>query len=144
MPVATPIDYELNGSAVLNGAQETINGDFIYDPLTQLQYRGGSIQLTGPAPYAGQYICDDAFPTNGRYIDECIVIDGAFFTFANNLGSPADFDPLVGVDINGVTSTDTTGGVGVGPISAPEPTSLAILGAALGLFLVSSWAIHRH
>jgi hypothetical protein len=153
VPIATPIDYEVNGSTVLNGAHETISGDFEYDPLTLIQYRGGEISVTGPAPYAGQYQCDDTFPTNGRTIVECVVIDfPPTFVFANDLGLAAD--PLASVEINGVTDTAPTGEAVPGgggpiptliptPIPTPEPTSLAILGVALGLFIVSPWAIRR-
>jgi hypothetical protein len=138
-----------NASTVLNGDVETITGTFGFDPLTLLQY-GAQIFLTGPAPYAGNYFFD-LEPEGPNYI---YAGKGASaflkFIFANNLSS-ADADPLASLVYedhgNGGGSTGATAiglvvpdGV---PVPAPEPTSLALLSAAIGLFLLSPRGYRR-
>lgn len=127
----------------MNGDVESITGTFGFDPLTLLQY-GAQISLTGPAPYAGNYYFD-LEPEGANYI---YAGKGASaflkIILANNLSS-ADADPLASLvyedhgNGGGSTSATATGFVvpdGV-PVPAPEPTSLALLSAAIGLFLLS-------
>lgn len=130
-----------DASTVLNGTPETITGHFGFDPLTLIQY-GADIQLTGGGPYAGSYVYD-AEPSAGDFIEA--EGPGKFLgiSFKNNLSS-AD-DPLAAVGIlGGPVDNAPTGLVcpGAGPcaVAAPEPSGLAILGAALGLFLLGPWA----
>lgn len=150
VPTGGPTRYSFyNASTVLNGDLESITGNFGFDPLTLLQY-GAQLVLTGPAPYAGDYFFD-LEPEGANYI---YAGKGASaflkIIFANNLSS-SDADPLASLvyedhgNGGGSTVAAATGFVvpdGV-PVPAPEPTSLALLSAAIGLFLLSPRAIRR-
>src|SRR5271167_540751 len=140
------VDYTFsNASTVLNGTPESITGSFVFDPLTLIEYIA-FVQFTGPAPYSGELYYD----TEQGYFGDLINLTGpgpgdTRIDFANNLSSGTD--PLASVNIyygpSTVTDPAPTGFVCAGadgvscPATAPEPTSLAILGAALGLFLLS-------
>ena len=138
-----PLEYTFaDASTVLNGTPETITGHFGFDPLTLIQY-GADIQLTGGGPYAGSYAYD-AEPSAGDFIEA--EGPGRFLgiSFMNNLSS-AD-DPLASVGILGGPADNAPTGLvcpGAGPCVVPEPSGLAILGAALGLFLLGPWAALR-
>jgi hypothetical protein len=134
--VQGPTAYSfLNASAVFNGKREDIGGSFVYDPLTDIQY-GGQIVLTGPAPYAGLYGFD--IEQNGL---------GAVFGFGPgalldiNLANPLSLsepDPIRVVDLQNLALFDfaPTGFVVPPGASVPEASSLALVGAALGLLLL--------
>ena len=137
--VATPIDYVFsNASAVLNGTPESITGFFEFDPLTLIEY-SALINLTGSPPYAGLYISDANFTLSDFIAAAEGPAGDLFINFSNNLSSTAD--PLATVRTTGPFADDPTPtGEAVptrgGPIATPEPTSLAILGTAIGLFLL--------
>jgi hypothetical protein len=146
--VGRSVDYNFssNASTVLNGKLESISGYFTFDPLTDIEYIA-QIQLTGPAPY--DYVYGFDTEREGPAAIEAGISAEMQMVFANNL-SLAD-DPLASVTVSGTTDTAPTGFVCPGsenfgascPATVPEPTSLALLGAALGLFLVSARASRR-
>jgi hypothetical protein len=134
----------LLGSSFANSAwqpEESISGYFTFDPLTDIEYIA-QIQFTGPAPYGGLY----GYETEriGKAAVELGGLVANTFLLANDLPD-SGADPLVSVYFDGAFDPDPTGFVCAASCTAtvPEPTSLAILGTALGLFLVSSRAIRR-
>ena len=134
------LDY-VNASAVLNGVPVSYSGGFEFDPLTHVEW-DAQIQVTGPAPNAGlcfldteQAVADAVFaicPWFGQNFTE--------FHFANDLSSSvADrLDYIRSGVYFDFAPTALPPGVAA-PV--PEPTSLALLGVALGLFLLSPWTI---
>ena len=133
---ASPITYNVNGSATLGGASEVITGSFIYDPTTRKQ-SATDITLTGPAPYAGLYSDSATATGNGTSIsapsDSLPAVD---LVFASQLTTNAA-DPLsvvIWFSSNGATRVqDLTATGSAVPSSLPEPASFTILGLALGL-----------
>jgi hypothetical protein len=137
------IDYSfVNASTVLNGVSEAITGGFTYDPLTDIEYMA-QVQLVGPAPYAGLYPFDAEHLGGGAGMEFGAGTQPAQISFANKLSS--DADPLAEVDWSGgggfVIDTAPKGVVCPSvasevscPAPVPEPASLALLSAALGLF----------
>jgi len=142
--VATPIHYVFsNASTVLNGTPESITGGFTYDPLTLVEYPipdgfSPPISFTGPPPYAGSCFFDtERIPANA-IVASCDSFSlGTVFQFAHPLSSTAD--PLVFV--SGFPATGEAVPISGGPL--PEPPSFALLGGALGLFLLCFRAIRR-
>ena len=128
------IDYSFsNASAVLNGKSESITGYFTFDPLTDIEYIA-RVSLNGqPYDFDAEQLGDASFiEVNGPLGDVAQIV------FANNLSFGTD--PLAEVFWGaGAIDNAPTGVVcaegGACPTAAPEPTSLAILGAGLGLFL---------
>ena len=146
--VATPILYVFsNASTVLNGTPESITGGFTYDPLTLVEYPMPSfsdpvlpaITFTGPPPYAGSCFFDTELTSSNSISASCppSFIMGTVFSFAHPLSTTAD--PLVRV--NEFLATGEAVPISGGPL--PEPSSFALLGGALGLFLLSLRAIRR-
>jgi len=143
--VATPIKYDLSNvsTTVFNGTPEPITGFFYFDPLApSIEYSavfstplGSCINDTGPAfPREIIAICSDSILR---------------LFFANDLSFAAD--PLTEVDLQNISGPG--GGIDTAPTGEavpvaggliPEPTTLALLGAALGLFLLSPRAIRRN
>jgi hypothetical protein len=128
------IDYTFsNASAVLNGKSESITGYFTFDPLTDIEYIA-ILSLNGLAGYDF-----DAEQLGTSFIE----VNGPLgvvtqIVFANDLSFGTD--PLAEVFWGaGAIDNAPTGVVcaegGACPTAAPEPTSLALLGAGLGLFL---------
>jgi hypothetical protein len=143
--VATPIHYVFsNASTVLNGTPESITGGFTYDPLTLVEYPipdgfSPPISFTGPPPYAGSCFFDTELIPPGNAIQATCppFVGNTSFQFAHPLSSTAD--PLVFV--SGFPATGEAVPISGGPL--PEPPSFALLGGALGLFLLSLRAIRR-
>jgi hypothetical protein len=130
--IATPIDYVIsNASAVFNGVTESITGIFTVDPLTFVEY-GAQILVTGAPPYSGLYFDDvENIVPAANWVDAT----GGEIFFANNLSVAAD--PLASVFLNG--GTTEVAGFAV-PADIAEPTSLVLLGVALGLRLARNTA----
>jgi hypothetical protein len=134
-----PLTYSFaNASAVFSGDRESITGTFVFDPLNDIEY-GGSAQivLTGPAPYAGSYNFD--IENNGP---DTVYGFGPGALLGIRLANDLEFsaDPISVVFLQDLNLFDfaPTGFV-VPPgasVPAPEPTSIALLGAALGLLLL--------
>jgi hypothetical protein len=133
--IATPIDYVFsNASAVFNGVTESITGFFTVDPLTLVEI-GAQILVTGPPPYSNLYFDDvENIAPAANWVDAT----GGMIFFANNLSAAPD--PLASVFLGGFT-TDVAGFAV--PADIPEPTSLVLLGVALGLLLLQTGAKHR-
>jgi hypothetical protein len=140
-------NFSSDASAVFSGERESISGDFGFDPITDVEY-GANISLSGPMH--SQFGSLDAEPesSSGNVIElEFSVFDTGHITFANKLSSAPD--PLSKVDLGPFSpfapDTSPTGFACTGPcpVAVPEPTSLAILCAALGLFLLSRPALVR-
>jgi len=139
--------YLLNGTTVLDGVSVKIGGAFSYDPGTNTT-TSVNIFLVGPAPYAGNYLLDLTLPA----ANDVVGFDGLlavriFFSsylpfaeaaFSRVIWAP-DGAPVFPPNPSEVIDDSPTGAAvcfGVCAIAAPEPPSLALLGAALGLFLV--------
>jgi hypothetical protein len=134
----------VDASTVLNGEPEAITGDFRSDHSTHIEY-GAQIQLTGPAPYAGLYGFDDEYLGSEGNVSNFGGFSPTHIVFANPLSLGPD--PLVEVDWGAsvVSDSDTTGFACVEScvILVPARVSLALLGSALGLFLIGSRANRR-
>jgi len=141
--IGQALSYQLNASTVLNGKRESITGGFDFDPLTDIEW-GALIQFTGPAPFAGLWPFDAEQLPVGDLVDlDLNGWDLIQIKFANDLSYGTD--PLASVRF-GLDAFDTSPtGFAVGPPAptVPEPTTLSVLGAALGLLLLSPWAIRR-
>ena len=147
--VGSSVTYTFSpgSSVVINGVSEAISGFFDFDPLTHIEWEF-EIQLTGPAPYAGNCFSSTQL-VGARFIDTNCPQLGTFFQtqffFANDLSSTAA-GPLASVSFPGLDITDATGFAlppGV-PVPMPEPSSLILLSVALGLvFPFSGKASHR-
>jgi hypothetical protein len=137
-PLASPITYVFsNASTVLNGATEQISGTFVFsDPSTQ---DAADITLSGPAPFAGTY-------TFGMLPHTASVVGFGRsglaqirVSFVHPLTLSLDPDPLSMVvwsfDVLPALVDFAPTGLAV-PVPTPEPTSAALLGAALGLLLL--------
>jgi hypothetical protein len=142
------IEYSFSEDAatVINGTPYSITGDFGYDPLTGYEL-GADINLNGagPAPPGGMYFFD-AEPADALNIFTATTAGAAFldFEFANNLSDVADpLQELFGSAIG--LPAAATGFVCPGscPIATPEPGSRALLGTALGLFLLGFRVVRR-
>jgi len=140
--VATPIHYVFsNASTVLNGTPESITGGFTYDPLTLVEYPipdgfSPPISFTG-APGSCFF---DTERTSSNFIEASCppsFVPLTVFQFAHPLSSTVD--PLVLV--SGFPATGEAVPISGGPL--PEPPSFALLGGALGLFLLCFRAIRR-
>jgi hypothetical protein len=139
--VATPIHYVFsNASTVLNGTPESITGGFTFDPLTLVEYPipdgfSPPISFTG-AP-------ESCFFDTERTLSNSIratcppSFSGTSFQFAHPLSTTAN--PLVRVNESPATGEAVP--ISGGPL--PEPSSFALLGGALGLFLLSLRVIRR-
>ena len=142
VPIAEAITYTLANvtTTVFNGTPQPVTGFFIYDPLPQIQYSAIFSTPVGTlfndlAPGFPREVISGAGPVIRLFLE-------------NDLAFAAD--PVIEIDLqtssNFTRDTSPTGAVvpiAGGPISAPEPTSLAILGAAIGLFLLLPWAVRR-
>ena len=146
-------DYSVMGTAVLDGATVQISGFFGYDPETNTTCCR-DIGLIGPAPYEGTYLldvfglraADDVFASlSGFAADDAAVriVFSSNFPFVTAAISSVIWAPDGNVfddDSSAVTDDNPIGAAfcsGNCFVAAPEPTSLAILGAALGLLLFS-------
>jgi hypothetical protein len=113
----------VNASASFNGVTEAISGNSEFDPLTNIQWTVG-MQLTGPAPYAGD--CFGSTDTNGPRVvlAHCPMSSVEAFQFANDL-VPGVADPLdrVGTTIPNLLITNATGFVITSGSSVPEAVS---------------------
>ena len=153
VPIATPIQYTFSNASttVFNGTPESITGFFTFDPLTVIEY-GADFVFLDPSGAEVHNCFTDNTPTFSPAKVRALFCNGVpapgliEISFANNLSFAAD--PLASVELpfSAVTDTAPTGEAiprSGGPILTPEPTSLAILGAALGFFLLSPLAIRR-
>ena len=144
MPIEPPpgtIGYTFSpGSLVtINSKTEAISGGFLYSPQAGIEF-DAFITLTGPAPYGGPCFQDTEFAGPKVISANCPPtqqIETQFF-FADALSNVPD--TLIGLS-NEVGTTGlvpATGSVVPGGFVAdvPEPSSLTLLGAALGLLLV--------
>jgi hypothetical protein len=135
-----------NASAVLNGVPQSYSGGFEFDPLTHVEW-DAQIQVTGPAPNAGLCFLDTEQAVADAVFAICpwfgqIGQPSTVFHFANDLSSSAA-DRLKDIR-SGIYFDFAPTGFALPPGVAapvPEPTSLALLGVALGLFLLSPWTI---
>jgi hypothetical protein len=116
----------------------TITGTFVFDPsgLSGPSLNSANIDVTGTI-FSGIYNVADSATANAftATATNGIVLR---FTFVNTLSSSPD--PLASVsttpdDTPDIGPTDSATG-GAVPVAAPEPTSLALMGGALGLFLL--------
>src|ERR1700730_9915759 len=131
--VATPIHYVFsNASTVLNGTPESITGGLTYDPLTLVEYPipdGFSPPISFTGGPGSCFFDTERIPFGNAIAASCPPF--TVFQFAHPLSSPAD--PLVFV--SGFPATGEAVPISGGPL--PEPSSFALLGGALGLFLLS-------
>jgi hypothetical protein len=134
--LANPIDYVIapNSTTTLDGSVETIAGYFTYDAVTNFE-SDVSITLTGNAPYDGTYAMAGSSSLLG--IDEIYAVGSGGtveLTFSNPFGlapDPLEVFVIIGNSYGNIVDFAPTGDVSA---NVPEPSSLAILGAGLGLF----------
>ncbi len=144
---ATPLNYVFtsNASVVLAGDTEAISGSFTFDTAT-ITETNVTITLTGPSPFSGTYTQGPAFDMGSN--DEVLAGTSVYFSLPDmGIGFAADLnvrsDPLVAVSVESAIGTGATSTMVTGAAVVPEPATLALLGAALGLFLLGSRAT-RH
>jgi hypothetical protein len=145
-------NFSSDASAVLGGERESIKGYFGFDPLTDVEY-GAEIGFGGPTHQYGGFLDAEPESSSGNVIElDFGRLDLGRITFANKLSSGDD--PLALVDLTqslgfppdtSPTGFACPGFVGGGSCleTVPEPSSLAVLGAGLGLFLLSPLATRR-
>jgi hypothetical protein len=77
--VGSSVTYTFSpgSSVVINGVLEAISSFFDFDPLTHIEWES-EIQLTGPAPYAGNCFSSTQL-VGARFIDTNCPQLGAFF-----------------------------------------------------------------
>ena len=144
---AAPIVYTfLNASAVLRaspggpGSPEAITGTFTFDPATLLE-SNVEIVLTGAPAFAGSYIQAAASPTSADVIhaemDRFPAPNAQLrITFQFPLGLASDPLSEVVYDAPLVIFRDFSPVGSAVAALVPEPSSLALFAAALGLFLI--------
>jgi PEP-CTERM motif len=143
---ATPITEEFvsGSSVVLDGDTEIITGTFTFDSVTGDE-TSVAITLSGDSPYAGDYdVLSHGQPLLGEV--EGTDAAGANFAmfFAADLPLPSNEIDDIAVTrypsavfwysvlpaTDGLGSTGQSGGVELETAAVPEPSSLALLGAA--------------
>ena len=144
---AAPIVFTfLNASAVLRaspggpGSPEAITGTFTFDPATLLE-SNVEIVLTGAPAFAGSYIQAAASPTSADVIhaemDRFPAPNAQLrITFQFPLGLASDPLSEVVYDAPLVIFRDFSPVGSAVAALVPEPSSLALFAAALGLFLI--------
>ena len=146
-PSAIYYVWSSDASVTINGQKYAIGGGelgpgaaFIYDPTTGIEWQA-EFTLNGPAPYAGSCFYDTDFAGPNFIYANCEPPNSlqTLFIFADPLGNAVD--NLVSVRVpmaNSVQFFPATGSAIPGGLveSVPEPSSLTLLGAALGLLLV--------
>jgi len=144
---ATPIVYDLSGvTATIPAGTVTLTGTFTFDPSTTT-LDSTNITATGPLTIltASPDIFD--FPegafSNGILTAAISTRDDLEITFSSTLGLTADPIERVRLDTAPFagTTVDVTGDAV--PTATPEPSALALLSAALGLFLIVQRASRR-
>jgi hypothetical protein len=136
--LAAPIIYVFSkASTVLNGFTEQISGTFVFsDPLTQ---EAADITLSGPTPFAGAYTFGMLSHTASVVGFRPPGLAEIRVGFAHPLTLSVDPDPLSmavwSFDVVPAFVDFAPVGFAV-PVATPEPTSAALLGAALGLLLL--------
>jgi hypothetical protein len=144
-PSAIGYGWSSDASVTINGQKYAIGAFagvsyFIYDPTTGIEWQA-EFTLNGPAPYAGSCFYDTDFAGPNFIYANCEPPNSlqTLFIFADPLGNAVD--NLVSVRVpmaNSVQFFPATGSAIPGGLveSVPEPSSLTLLGAALGLLLV--------
>ena len=152
---AAPITYNFTppvmGTSTVPSATETISGTFTFDP-TGSQFgatlNAANITVAGPIGAGTPYT---PFPPPPPVLSTPNEIDlelGSVtlsIVFANNLGpTPDNVDHFTFNAPNLINITATAGTAVPQAAATPEPTSLALLGGALGLLFLRRRARRRH
>jgi len=137
---AQPIEWTVTGTVAFPGpANDTIAGSFTYDfPTTTELF--ATISLTGDPPYDMNYVQVSpisSFPLANEIIASATTGPTLEIRFADPLDGLNVPDPIAEVTyITSTVATDDTSVTG-SATPVPEPTSLALLGVAVGLLLLS-------
>lgn len=137
---ATPITYTLSGvtATFVPFGTDTLTGSFSFDPST-ITLDSEDITVTGPFQPGNYNITQSASPSSiSAYNNGLTVL--MEIGFASNLGTTSDsitsvifFGSIIGTS----GSSSVTGSAVPASNAVPEPASLALLGGALGLFLLT-------
>jgi len=136
---ATPITYTLSPSVAVPSLSDTITGTFIYDP-TSNELLNIDVTVTGSYDPGTYNVIPNEHPsTSPVYATD--FVDSLALYFQNPLS--ASTDPVTQVQFYLNQAIFTTNLVTSGSAipqttpSVPEPSSLALLGGALGLLLLT-------
>jgi hypothetical protein len=149
---AAPITYTLsNASATSASGTLTFTGTFTFDPSTSTL---DSVSITATAsPTTLLTISPELFtsPITATLLSIAFqnssTHDTLNFYFTNDLDTVSDSFRFISVHYPSLVDLTSTSGAAVPTTTPiPEPTSLALLGGALGLFMLArrlSWSGHR-
>ena len=140
---ASPSNYTLVNATATFGAAgtDTLTGTFTFDPAGPT-LDAVDILVSGPVfPTRVTTPLSATITVLSTTVLSTLASDGFNWVFDFSLPLPQTPDPLTFVDINnvGLGSTSVTGDA----VPTPEPSGLALLGGAFGIFLLTRRASGR-
>ena len=151
---ATPITYNftpsVTGTSTVPPGTVTISGTFTFDPTGSMfgaTLNSANITVAGPISAGNPYVPFGTPPVlePPNEIDLALGSVTLSIFFGNNLGlTPDNVDHFTFNAPNLINITATAGTAVPQAAATPEPTSLALLGGALGLLFLRRRARRRH